>query len=99
MKRGDGRKVVFEAHIDLELTAVLDNRGAIERLAGEVGSDRLLFGTDLPWFSPHQGIGALLSAAISDEDRHNILHRNAARLLGEHPDFDWKPMGQIDAKA
>ena len=68
-------------HIYLELTALFDNRGAIEYLAGEVGSQRLLFGTDLPWFDPHQAIGALLSAELSDEERHDILHRNAERLL------------------
>ncbi len=65
----------------LELTAVFDNRGVLEKFAGEVGSERMLFGTDLPWFDPHHAIGALLSARISDEDRHNICHRNAERLL------------------
>lgn len=66
----------------LELTAVLDNRGVIERFVEGAGADRMLFGTDLPWFDPHHGIGALLSADITDDDRHDILHRNAERLLG-----------------
>ncbi len=65
----------------LELTAVLDNRGVIEQFVEQAGADRMLFGTDLPWFDPHHGIGALLSADITDEDRHQILHRNAERLL------------------
>ncbi len=69
----------------LELTAVLDNRGVIEKFVSEVGADRMLFGTDLPWFDPHHGIGALLSADITDEDRHLILHRNAERLLDPLP--------------
>ena len=69
------------ANIYLELTAVFDDRGVLEKLVREAGSDRLLFGTDLPWFDPHHAIGALLSADISDEDRHNICHRNAERLL------------------
>ena len=64
-----------------ELTAVLDDYGAIEKLVDQAGSDRMLFGTDLPWFDPHHGIGCLLSADITDEDRHNILHRNAETLL------------------
>jgi len=68
-------------NVYLELTAVLDDRGAIERFAAGAGSERMLFGTDLPWFDPHHGIGALLSADISDADRHNILHRNAEKLL------------------
>lgn len=68
-------------NVYLELTAVFDDRGAIEKFASEAGSERMLFGTDLPWFDPHHAIGVLLSAKISDEDRHNICHRNAERLL------------------
>ena len=65
-----------------ELTAVTDNCGAIELLCDIVGSDRILFGTDLPWFDTHQGIGAVLSADISDDDMRNIFHRNGERLFG-----------------
>jgi uncharacterized protein len=65
----------------LELTSVDHVRGAMEKYVNEVGSDRMIFGTDLPWFDPHYFIGALLSADISDEDRHNICHRNAEKLL------------------
>lgn len=68
-------------NVYLELTAVFDDRGVLEKFVREVGSERMLFGTDLPWFDPHQAIGALLSAEISDEDRHKICHRNAERLL------------------
>jgi len=45
------------------------------------GSEKMLYGTDLPWFDPHYVIGCILFARIDDEDRHNILHRNAERLL------------------
>lgn len=65
----------------LELTAVFDDRGAIEKFAAEAGSDRMLFGTDLPWFDPHQAVGALLSAHLSDDEIHNICHRNSEKLL------------------
>jgi predicted TIM-barrel fold metal-dependent hydrolase len=69
------------ANVYLELTAVFDDRGVLEKFVREAGSERLLFGTDLPWFDPHQAIGALLSADITDDDRHNICHRNAEKLL------------------
>jgi len=73
-------------NLSLELTAVLDNdRGAIEKLVSAGLSERMLFGTDLPWFAHHRGVGALLSADITDDDRHNILHRNAERLLAGFP--------------
>jgi predicted TIM-barrel fold metal-dependent hydrolase len=69
------------SNVFLELTAVFDDRGVIEKFVNEAGSHRMLFGTDLPWFDPHHAIGVLLSAKISDEDRHNICHRNAEHLL------------------
>ncbi len=68
-------------NVYLELTAVLDDRGVVEQFVAAGLSERILFGTDNPWFHPHHGIGTLLSAEITDEDRHNILHRNAERLL------------------
>ncbi len=68
-------------NVYLELTALFDDRGVLEKFVREAGSERMLFGTDLPWFDPHHAIGALLSADIDDEDRHNICHRNAEKLL------------------
>ncbi len=66
----------------LELTSIPGRRGVLELLCDEAGSDRILFGTDIPWFDEHQGVGALLSADITEDDIHNILHRNAEKLLG-----------------
>ena len=68
-------------NVYLELTAVLDDRGPLEQFLAAGLGKRLLFGTDLPWFDPHQGIGTILSTDMSDDDRHDILHRNAERLL------------------
>ena len=68
-------------NIYLELTAVLDDRGPLELFVKTVGSRRLLFGTDIPWFDPHYYLGSLFSAHITDEDRHNICHRNAEKLF------------------
>ena len=67
-----------------ELTAVMDNYGVIELLCEKAGSDRILFGTDLPWFDTHHGIGAVLSANITDEDRRNIFYRNGEKLLKKY---------------
>ncbi|KKM28027.1 hypothetical protein LCGC14_1568810 [marine sediment metagenome] len=66
----------------LDLCAVLDDRGPVEMFVAAGLAEKMLFGTDLPWFDPHHGIGSVLSADITDDDRHNILHRNAERLLG-----------------
>ena len=65
----------------LELTALFDDRGILEKFAAEAGAERMLFGTDLPWFDPHQAVGALFSAHLSDEEIHAICHRNAEKIL------------------
>jgi predicted TIM-barrel fold metal-dependent hydrolase len=67
----------------LELTAVLDEQGALEKFVDNLGSERILFGTDFPWFDFHYYIGAILGAQITDEDRRNIFYRNAQELLGD----------------
>jgi len=68
-------------NVYLELTAAYAVNGVIEWMVKEAGSEKILFGTDLPWFDPHYGIGCVLFSRITDEDRHNILHRNAERFL------------------
>ncbi len=66
----------------LDTTGVLGQWRAVDILCAEAGSGKVLFGTDLPWYGQHQGIGHLLSSDITDDDIHNICHRNAERLFG-----------------
>ena len=70
----------------LDLCAVMDDRGVLELFVERAGSEKVLFGTDLPWFDPYYYIGAILSADISDEERRNIFYRNGERILGR---FEW----------
>ena len=56
--------------------------GLVENLVNRVGSERLLFGTDMPWFDEYQAVGGVLSADISENDMRNILYRNAERIFG-----------------
>jgi len=58
--------------------------GLIEYMVATAGSHKIVFGSDLPWYSQHYHAGAVLFARISDDHRHDILHRNAERLLGRH---------------
>jgi len=67
-------------HVYVEISGYFVD-GGIEAFVESYGPDRMLFGTDLPWFDPHHAIGAVLSADITDEDRHKILYRNPASLL------------------
>ncbi len=68
-------------NVYLELTAAYAVNGVIDWMVKEVGSHKIVFGTDLPWFDPHYGIGCVIFSRITDKDRHNILHQNAERLI------------------
>lgn len=68
-----------------ELTSLPGQTGVIERLVKDIGSKRIIFGTDMPWFDEFQHVGGVLSADISEDDKHNILYRNVENLLGK----DW----------
>ncbi len=65
-----------------ELTSIPGQAGHIERLADIVGADRILFGTDLPWFDEFQAIGGVLCADVDDTAKKAILHDNALRIFG-----------------
>jgi len=69
-------------NVYLELCAAYHVNGVIERMVREVGSEKILYGEDMPWFDPQYSIGCVLCAHITDDDRHNILHRNAERIFG-----------------
>jgi len=77
VKEGNG-------NVRLELTAIPGERNLIEMLCERVGSENLLFGTDMPWFDEYQAVGGVLSANISEEDMRNILYKNAVKLMGEN---------------
>ena len=64
------------------LISCLQVNGILEYMVEQAGSQKIVFGTDMPWYSPHYAAGAVLFAKISDDARHDILHRNAERLLG-----------------
>jgi len=68
-------------NVYLELTAVLDDRGAVETFVRTAGSGKIIFGTDTPWFNHHYYVGALLGANMTDDHRRDILCRNAQKLL------------------
>lgn len=54
----------------------------IEWAVGEIGAGHILYGTDSPlYFAPMQR-ARIDKANISDQDKHLILHDNAARLFG-----------------
>lgn len=54
----------------------------IEWAVGEIGAEHILYGTDSPlYFAPMQR-ARIDKANINDQDKHLILHGNAAQLFG-----------------
>lgn len=53
----------------------------VEWLAAEVGSGKLLFGSDIPFFSQIPTIARIAMAEIGEDDKKNILGLNMKRIL------------------
>jgi len=53
----------------------------VEYLVGEVGAERVLFGSDSPWIDPRFTLGKVAYANLADEQLRLILGENMARLL------------------
>lgn len=70
-------------NVVLELTAVLSQRGMLEAFIDAGLEDRIVFGVDAPWFSYEFGIGAILDARLTDDQREKILWKNAVRILSQ----------------
>ena len=55
--------------------------GNIKKLITEIGSERLLFGTDYPFVSQAFSILSVLRATEIEQERINIFSGNAKKLL------------------
>jgi len=73
-------------NVYLELCALMTEKGVLERMVAAGAVDRMLFGTDYPWFSHNYYIGAVLGADIEDEDRKKIFSSNGQKLLAPYID-------------
>ena len=53
----------------------------LEEAVAEVGADKLIFGSDGPWFSPSIMLACLRELDLSERDMRKILHDNIAEIL------------------
>lgn len=49
-------------------------------LIREVGAERVVFGSDFPWFEPAAGIQRVKSLPLSDKEKRLVLGENAVRI-------------------
>ena len=55
--------------------------GAIDWIVDKIGSDKLLYGSDLPFFDARQGFGRVAMSNLSDGDKEKIFGLNAKRIF------------------
>lgn len=72
-------------NIYLDLCDIHRHNGIVDRLVNAVGADRVLFGTDMPWYDPNYCLGSILFSRISDADKEKIIYKNAKTLLDSVP--------------
>lgn len=73
-----GRKC---SNIYLELAFSAAPRGMVAHLVDVLGAERIIWGSDVYFYSQSQQIGRVLGARISEEEKRLILSGNAARIL------------------
>ena len=69
-------------NLHVEVSYFTAHRG-VEYLTQNIGAERIIFGSGLPWGPPGPGKVAVNYAAISDEERRLIAGDNLRRLLNE----------------
>ena len=67
----------------LEITFTSVTNGSIEYMVKELGSERVLYGSDAPMRDPFPQFGWVVYADISEEDKRNILGRNMQKILSD----------------
>ncbi|MFD0714735.1 amidohydrolase family protein [Paenibacillus sp. GCM10027626] len=68
-------------NVYLELCDTGRLNGMIGKMVREASSEKVLYGTDFPWYDPNYMLGSVLFSGIGDDDIRNIIHHNAARLV------------------
>jgi predicted TIM-barrel fold metal-dependent hydrolase len=54
---------------------------ALEKMVERVGAAKIVFGSDIPFIDPAPGLGRILMARLSDDDKRQILGLTAKRVF------------------
>lgn len=68
-------------NVYVDVAISLTYEGNVEWFVKEIGSKRVLFGTDMPFFDPRPALGRVAMADISDEEKKDIFGLNMKRIL------------------
>jgi uncharacterized protein len=71
----------YNRQIYVDLAGDIFYKGMIELFVKETGSEKVLFGTDIPWTDPAFCLINVLNSDISEADKENIFYNNAAKLF------------------
>jgi len=69
------------SNIYAQLNYTMVTNGVIEFLTGEVGAERVLFGTDAPMRDPRPQVGWLVFTRLSEDQKRRIFGENFQRQL------------------
>lgn len=70
-------------NVQLEICGSHGHSLLIERMAGEVGADRVIYGSDFPFIDMRTSLGRVVFARLSEPDAALILGGNISRLVPE----------------
>jgi uncharacterized protein len=65
----------------LELCSSRLMAAEVEWMVGQVGAERVIYGTDVPWIDPRFGLGKIAFTNLSDEQLRLVMGESMARLL------------------
>jgi Predicted metal-dependent hydrolase of the TIM-barrel fold len=72
-------------YVDLALSTVFE--GNVEWLVMEMGSKKVLYGSDMPFFDPRPAFGRVALANISEELKKDVFGMNMIKLLNMQVDI------------
>jgi predicted TIM-barrel fold metal-dependent hydrolase len=69
------------AHLNVETSGLL-GLNSVSLIAGRIGVERLLFGSNAPLYCPACGMESVSAAGLGDPDQEKVLWGNAVRVFG-----------------
>jgi len=71
-----------DCYLDTSMCTEAMGSEMMHNIISKHGSDKVLFGSDSPWYSQGQAIEDIKSLGFSDAELNNILYKNAQKILG-----------------